>query len=40
MILKDMLCKKTIKNNYYECDEKMAINVMEKIKNTEKLYLL
>lgn len=31
IILKDMLCKKTIKNNYYECDEKIAIDVMGKI---------
>ena len=30
-ILKDMLSKKTIKNNYYECDEKIAIEVMWKI---------
>lgn len=32
ILLKDMMNNKLIKNNYYECDEKFAIEIMNKIK--------
>ncbi len=32
LLLKDMMNNKLIKNNYYECDEKFAIEIMNKIK--------